>query len=209
MSEIDHAISESTGLTFRNLSTASIGGGCINQASRITGEDGRQYFIKNNPSFLPFFEAEAQALIEIKKTKTVRVPEVIAHGLESEQAYLVLEYIEEGGNSSTGQAELGKQLARLHQVKKPFWGWCMDNCIRATPQPNPRADDWVSFYRDHRLAHQFELAAHKGRKFEGSQTLLDSLHSFFLQLLSPPIFAPWRFVGRQCQLRQVRILIYF
>ena len=178
MSEIDHAISESTGLTFRNLSTASIGGGCINQASRITGEDGRQYFIKkNNPSFLPFFEAEAQALIEIKKTKTVRVPEVIAHGLESEQAYLVLEYIEEE-KFFHWAGRTRQQPARL-RVKKPFWGWCMDNCIGATPQPNPRSDDWVSFYRDHRLAHQFELAAHKGRKFEGSQTLLDSLHSFF------------------------------
>ena len=55
----------------------------------------------------------------------------------------------------------------------------MDNCIGATPQPNPRSDDWVSFYRDHRLAHQFELAADKGRKFEGSQNLLDSLESFF------------------------------
>ena len=67
MSEIDHAISESTGITFRNQSNSSIGGGCINQASRITGEDGRQYFLKKNqPSFLPFFEAEAQALPEIK-----------------------------------------------------------------------------------------------------------------------------------------------
>lgn len=180
MSEIDHAISESTGFIFRKHSTSSIGGGCINQAFRITGEDGRIYFIKKNqPSFLPFFEAEARALSEIKNTNTVRVPEVIAHGVESDNAYLVLEYIEEGGNSYAGQAELGTQLARLHLVKLPFFGWSMDNCIGATPQPNPQSDDWISFYRDHRLAHQFELAARKGRKFEDSQTLLDSLESFF------------------------------
>ena len=180
MNEIEHAISDATGCTFRSASSSSIAGGCINQASRITGEDERQYFIKKNqPSFLPFFEAEAHALTEIKNTKTVRVPEVITYGTGSDQAYLVLEYIEEGATSSAGQAELGTQLARLHRVNQPFFGWSMDNCIGATPQPNPRSDDWVSFYRDHRLVHQFELAARKGRKFEGSQTLLDSLDSFF------------------------------
>ena len=56
MSEIDRAITESTGSLFCNRSSSSIGGGCINQASQITGEDGRRYFVKkNHSSFLPFF----------------------------------------------------------------------------------------------------------------------------------------------------------
>ena len=180
MSGIDQAISESTGCTFRNCSSSSIGGGCINQTSRIKGEDGREYFIKKNQSsFLPFFEAEAQALTEISKTETVRVPGVIVHGMDYGQAFLVLEYIEEGRNSSNGQVNLGTQLARLHRVSQPYFGWSTDNCIGATPQPNPRSDNWPAFYRDHRLAHQFDLAANKGRKFEGAQKLLDSIESFF------------------------------
>ena len=138
MSGIDQAISKSTGCTFRNCSSSSIGGGCINQTSRIIGEDGREYFIKKNQSsFLAFFEAEASALTEICKTKTVRAPQVIAHGLDNEQAFLVLEYIEEGRNSSNGQVKLGTQLARLHRVSQPYFGWSTDNCIGATPQPNP------------------------------------------------------------------------
>ena len=180
MSGIDQAISESTGCTFRNCSSSFIGGGCINQTSMITGEDGREYFIKKNQSsFLPFFEAEAQALTEISKTETARVPGVIAHGMDNRQAFLVLEYIEEGRNSSNGQVNLGTQLARLHRVSQPYFGWSTDNCIGATPQPNPRSDNWPAFYRDHRLAHQFDLAANKGRKFEGAQKLLDSIESFF------------------------------
>ena len=180
MSGIDQAISESTGCVFHNRSSSSLGGGCINQASKITGEDGRQYFLKKNQaSFLPFFQAEAQALSEISDTQTVRAPEVIAHGLENEQAFLVLEFIEEGRNSGEGQAKLGTQLAQLHRVSQPFFGWSMDNCIGATPQPNPRSENWPAFYRDHRLAHQFDLAANKGRKFEGTQKLLESIDSFF------------------------------
>ena len=180
MSGIDQAISESTGCTFRNCSSSSIGGGCINQTSMITGEDGREYFIKKNQSsFLPFFEAEAEALTEISNTETVRVPSVIAHGMDNGQAFLVLEYIEEGRNSSNGQVNLGTQLARLHRVSQPYFGWSTDNCIGATPQPNSRSDNWPAFYRDQRLAHQFDLAANKGRKFEGAQKLLDSIESFF------------------------------
>ena len=34
--------------------------------------------------------------------------------------------------------ELGTQLARLHMIEQPFFGWHRDNCIGATPQPNPR-----------------------------------------------------------------------
>ena len=57
----------------------------------------------------------------------------------------------------------------------------MDHWIIASvphPQPNPRSENWPAFYRDHRLAHQFDLAANKGRKFEGTQKLLESIDSF-------------------------------
>ena len=180
MSGIDRAISDSTGSNFQNCSSSMVGGGCINQTSQIKGTDGRVYFLKkNHASFLTFFEAEAQALSEIRATQTIYAPEVITHGLEEGQAFLVLEYIEEGRNSSNGQVNLGTQLARLHRVSQPYFGWSTDNCIGATPQPNPRSDNWPAFYRDHRLAHQFDLAANKGRKFEGAQKLLDSIESFF------------------------------
>ena len=62
----------------------------------ITNHRGWSPILFKKPTiFSSFLEAEAQALTEIKNTKTVRVPEVIAHGVENAQAYLVLEYIEE------------------------------------------------------------------------------------------------------------------
>ena len=60
------------------------------------------------------------------------------------------------------------------------FGFEVDNTIGGTPQPNGWADDWVAFYREHRLLHQLRLAndaalsrmgerlaAHLGRFFEG------------------------------------------
>ena len=104
MSEIDDAISNATGVLFKSQSSSSIGGGCINQASKIHSMDGRTFFIKiNQASFLPFFEAEAIALKEIRSTQTIMAPNVITHGLVKDQAFLVLEYIEEGRSSLMSQ----------------------------------------------------------------------------------------------------------
>ena len=180
MSEVDRAISESTGIAFCTRTQEGIGGGCINQASKLSGVDGREFFVKKNQlSFLTFFQAEARALQEMKNTNTIRVPTVIAHGAAQAQAYLVLEYIEEGSSGPNGQATLGSLLAQMHRVVQPHFGWSMDNCIGATPQPNPASQNWGTFYRDHRLAHQFKLAENKGRTFNGAQTLLDQINSFF------------------------------
>jgi protein-ribulosamine 3-kinase len=180
MSEIDDAISSATGVQFKSQSSSSIGGGCINQASKIQSMDGRTFFLKiNQASFLPFFEAEAEALKEIRSTQTIMVPDVITHGVAKDQAFLVLEYIEEGRSSSMSQSALGKLLAKMHKIEQPFFGWERDNCIGATPQPNPKTNSWPVFYRDHRLAFQFKLAQSKGRSFDGAQKLLESIESFF------------------------------
>ena len=74
---------------------------------------------------------------------------------------------------------MGEQLAAMHLVEKPFFGWTKDNCIGATPQPNPRSDDWITFYRESRLDHQFNLAEQKGKKFSGSKKLMENLEFFF------------------------------
>ena len=77
------------------------------------------------------------------------------------------------------QSALGKLLAKMHKIEQPFFGWERDNCIGATPQPNPKTNSWPVFYRDHRLAFQFKLAQSKGRSFDGAQKLLESIESFF------------------------------
>jgi protein-ribulosamine 3-kinase len=180
MSEIDRTISESTSIAFSTRTEEGIGGGCINEASKLIGVDGREFFVKKNQlSFLPFFRAEARALQEMKDTHTIHVPTVIGHGTEQAQAYLVLEYIEEGSSGPNGQATLGTRLAQMHRVVQPHFGWSMDNCIGATPQPNPTSQNWITFYRDQRLNYQFKLAQNKGRTFKGAPELLDQIDKFF------------------------------
>jgi fructosamine-3-kinase len=184
---VAEAISKETGTPFVLADSSAIGGGCINQASRLTGKDGRTFFLKQNDlAFHDFFEAEAEALQEIEATATVTVPEVIAFGITGQSSFLVLSLMEEGSDSPVSQAELGTQLARLHKIEQPYFGWHRDNCIGATPQPNHRCEDWVSFYANHRLAHQFDLAQNKGQSFAGSSELLENLPAFFVDYSPKP-----------------------
>ena len=156
---IEKAIEETEGDRFEILDRSSIGGGCINDAQRLDGADS-SYFVKtNDASFLPLFEAEADALREIAASKTIRVPNPICHGLANEsQAFLVLEYIEIGSGGASSQQHLGECLARMHQTRMPHYGWNRDNAIGSTPQPNQPEQDWAIFFRDQRLRFQFELA---------------------------------------------------
>ena len=184
---IDRAISEKTAKAYQSKTRSSVIGGCINQASKIEGHDGRIYFLKqNNLKFLPFFEAEARALMEIEETGTIQVPQVIVFGETEGKSFLILEFMEQGSSSKAGQKQLGRELAQLHQVEKPFFGWDIDNCIGATPQPNPKSENWVDFYRTHRLIHQFELAKQKGKRFDQVETLLTGLDFFFADYIPTP-----------------------
>jgi fructosamine-3-kinase len=179
-SRIEEVISQSTDQKFKIQKSLSLSGGSISQSQCITGKDGRVFFSKENElAFLPFFEAEAVALEQIRKTRTIRTPEVIGFGSTEVASFLVLEFIEEGSSSSSGQQEMGTQLARLHKIEQPFFGWVRDNCIGSTPQPNPKSDNWVQFYQQYRLQHQLQLAAGKGRSFEKAEALLLNLEFFF------------------------------
>lgn len=177
---IEAALSEHRGTPFSIASQQAIGGGCINDAYRLRGDDGQTYFVKaNSPSFLPAFQTEAQALAELAATQTVRVPQVVAALAGDSQAYLILEYIETRPSHSGDWQSLGRQLAELHRIEQSYFGWTHDNHIGATPQANPRTDSWPEFFRVHRLERQLSLCASRGYHLPQSDALLAALPSFF------------------------------
>ena len=157
---IEHHIKRATGKSFQIEGNQSVGGGDINVACRIAG-DGRQYFVKTNHiRHNDMFEAEAEGLLEMANAETVRVPKPVCYGNHGNQCYIVMEYLELGGRAD--MALLGQQLAAMHKVVAPQFGWRIDNTIGLTPQPNTQMHDWVEFWRQQRLGFQLELAASNG-----------------------------------------------
>mgnify|MGYP003385102299 CR=1 FL=1 len=138
-----------------------LSGGCINQAWRIENGNGARYFVKLNDAHkLPAFAAESAGLSAIADTRTVRVPQVIAHGTAGKHAYLVLEYFDLHSNGNPRL--LGQQLAALHRNTSEQFGFAHSNTLGETPQRNDWSSDWIAFWRDQRLGFQLGLAARNG-----------------------------------------------
>jgi fructosamine-3-kinase len=150
-------------LNCKITSSGSVGGGCINDAETIFTNDGRTYFLKKNfhtPDDM-FFK-EANGLRELKKAKTIRVPEVIL----VDKHFILLEQINSGKKSGTFDEDFGRAFARLHQFTSDSFGFFEDNYIGSTPQKNIASEeeknDWVKFYFNNRILFQYLLLESKG-----------------------------------------------
>lgn len=181
-SSIIARLREATGEELKLTSVRlSAGGGCINAAAVLDfGE--QRYFVKhNNRSRADMFAAEAEGLAALAGAKAVRVPKPICWGVSEKVAYLILEYLELGIPTSADQEALGRQLAALHRVTQPQFGWHRDNTIGSTPQANKYSANWAEFFRDRRLGVQLRLAAENGyrRLSHKGERLLAGLDAFF------------------------------
>ncbi len=173
---------EEAGVRWRDRQPRPVGGGDISAAWRLAAEDG-DVFLKTGPlSSFDMFEAEAEGLEELARANAVRVPAVITLGCADRSAFVALEWLDFGGRAGAAGRKLGEHLAELHRTVSDRFGWHRDNTIGLTPQHNPRTDDWVEFYREHRLRYQLELARSNGFGGElqtAGARLLEALPEFF------------------------------
>ncbi len=179
---ISAEISAAINRSFNIRESRVTGGGCINQAYCVT--DGSQrFFVKlNSAGSYAMFEAEAAGLLEIRQSATIRVPAPVCYGQNDQAAWLVMEYLELDTHVHGKASDLGEQLAAMHRVTSPRFGWHRDNTIGKTPQINSLSSDWTKFWRIQRLGYQLDLARANG--FNGKlqqlgEQLLENLGKFF------------------------------
>lgn len=161
-----------------------LSGGCINLTARLETSAGPFFVKRNSAGSAAMFEAEAAGLRELASAGAVRVPTPIACGADASHAWLVLEHLTLSRGTSAGARALGRQLARLHRHAGRTFGWARDNTIGATTQRNTQTDDWITFWREHRLRVQLDLAArngYRGRLQDSGARLLEALDA----LLAP------------------------
>lgn len=141
---------------------APVSGGDISAAWRFATKGG-DLFIKTAPlSAADMFAAEADGLAELKSASAIRVPQVVQTGRGNNVVYLALEWLDMEQADSTVERCFGEQLAEMHRTTRDQFGWHRDNTIGLTPQINTRSDDWVQFFREHRLGFQLTLAMQNG-----------------------------------------------
>ncbi|MCA1791598.1 MAG: fructosamine kinase family protein [Thioalkalivibrio sp.] len=90
------AIANASGEGFAPARNAGVGGGSISQGFRLTGTDGRRFFVKKNDARRrAMFEAEAAGLEELARCEALRIPQVITLVDHGDACFLVLEYLRE------------------------------------------------------------------------------------------------------------------
>ena len=177
---LEETLSRETGRSYRISSSRSLSGGCIHDARRLEGADGRTFFVKlNHREHLPGFEAEAFALAQIAATRTLRVPRPIATCADEDIAALVLENLPLEHSRNPDWARLGRELAQLHRCTGKDFGWPRDNWIGSSPQKNKWHQSWPEFYADCRLRPQITWAREKGLRLARGDQLLEALPCFF------------------------------
>ena len=156
----------------------AVGGGDVSAAWRIG-----DLFVKTGPRTAhDMLSAEADGLAELARPDVIRVPKAIACGVTGDTAYLATEWLDLERSTATVETRLGEQLAALHCATADRYGWHRDNTIGLTPQYNPWSENWVEFFREHRLGFQLQLAANNGyggRLREEGARLLERLDWFF------------------------------
>jgi fructosamine-3-kinase len=135
------------------------------------------------------FDAEADGLRELHRANAVRAPRVLASGETENQSYLLLEWLDLDRRSRASDERLGELLVAQHRCTASRFGWHRDNTIGATPQVNSWCDNWIDFYRKHRLGFQLRLAEQKGYGVElavEGERLAEKLDRFFVDYSPEP-----------------------
>mmetsp|Transcript_29453 Transcript_29453/g.44005 ORF Transcript_29453/g.44005 Transcript_29453/m.44005 type:complete len:362 (+) Transcript_29453:46-1131(+) len=159
------------------------------------------FFVKSSSrSAEEMFHGEAlglQAMYECSQGEdSLRIPKVYHYGdfSEGKGSLIVMEYLNLAGRSD--DRALGKAMAKMHLApateeagnpNKAF-GFPVDNTIGGTPQPNPwtkpnsGTQEWIEFFRDHRIGHQLDLAGDSYSSKLWEKDIAPRLHLLFEDL---------------------------
>lgn len=141
-------------------SAQALGGGCINNAQVLATTSGPRLFLKQNRAIpADMFTREADGLRELGNVNNApRVPQVLLE----DASFLLLEYLTPEPRHPRSWEIFGAELANLHLHTAPRFGFHADNYIGSTPQPNPWEEDGQTFFAEHRLLFQAQLAHKNG-----------------------------------------------
>jgi fructosamine-3-kinase len=150
----------------------SLGGGCINHASKLDTSVGN-FFVKwNDQGPKDLFLREAECLEELSSAATcLYIPRVFVKTARTSDnpALLITEFLPPPQMPSARLDEqLGRGLAQLHQYQHEKFGFYHDNYCGATPQDNRWNPDWVDFFGQQRIAGLLRLIENK-RQLSGEE----------------------------------------
>ena len=154
-----------TGVTAKPVS----GGDTCSAYHLCNGDE--QWFLKVARDDGDSLKCEAENLATMAATKTVTVPVVISCGHD----YLLLNYIEKGQQHQDYWHVLARQLAQMHRIEQPCFGFKANNYCGGSIQCNPLMADGYAFFSQQRIGYQGEIATRNGLLDKALQRRLEQL----------------------------------
>lgn len=150
-------------------------GGDSHHAYSVLARDGTRFFAKwNTGDGTTALESEFDSLQTLHALGAHWYPQPISTQRDGDTVVLVMEYLDLGRPIQGRSAEdLGRLLAMQHRLTSSKFGWVADNHIGRTPQLNNDHSDWVTFYRECRLAPQLNMATRRGLPNDIEAQILD------------------------------------
>lgn len=186
--EVEKVLTEKFGKQVRIVSSNTIGGGCINHASKIETNIG-SFFLKWNTNCAEdIFIREAESLQELKKAagNELIVPEVYAAmSVTKVPGFLVQEYLPTRYSASGDDEKLGRGLAIIHQFQNNKFGFYHNNYCGDSMQNNTWKTNWATFFRDNRLAFLLNLIQKEKALPASEMKIYDRLLQKIPELLPP------------------------
>ena len=100
---------------------------------------------------------------------------------------LVMEHLpNDGGLDAAAQRDAAGHIAALHAKPSDGYGYDEDTRIGPLHQPNPAADKWVPFFRDHRLLFMGQVAMERGGLSAANYAALERLAGRLDSLIGEP-----------------------
>ena len=144
----------------RLKSSRPMGGGCIGEVYKVELEDGTPLVAKVDRDGESHLEREAYMLRYLREKSDLPVPEVYL----GSGRLLLMEFVEGSSRFSAGaERHAAELLAALHGITAGSYGHERDTLIGSLDQPNPPTEDWVTFFREHRLQYLARVAHDAGR----------------------------------------------
>lgn len=164
INEVEKSLSQILGEKVHVLSSRNIGGGCINNASKLETNCGSFFLKWNSNGIHDMFLREMEGLEELRKAANgaLVVPETFcAKEIDETPGFLVQEYLAPKYAQTEDDEQLGRGLATIHSYAAQSFGFLRDNYCGATPQNNKWKDDWTDFFALNRLSFLLNLIQHK------------------------------------------------
>jgi len=159
-SALDERIEIAAGTTIRRRYPFSTGNNCV--LDMVELGDGRRLVAKRGPEGARL-DLEGFMLAHLARCSAIPVPYV----LHAEDTLLVMSYIETSGSlTESAEVHAADLIAALHKVQAPRYGFPRDTLIGPLPQPNPETEDWIAFFRDHRLL-AMARTTHENERLDG------------------------------------------